>query len=211
MKRLIHSILVIFLAATVSSLLGQGAPAGAGTPAGAGDKNLADDGVKARSIELERIKREAEKVDAEKYAPINKEIVAKFPQIKEDFEDIQILEAAIIKAYTNGKTIDYSLIESSANGIARKAKRLDSNLFAAKDEKKVDNPLDEKSKEKVQKTKTLRDLIVELDDSIGSFVSSKIFGNIKIIEPEVAIKTRTDLLNILKLSELLALEANKLK
>src|SRR5258708_551980 len=211
MKKFILLIFMIFSALVSSNLHAQLTPAGAGAPAGAGDKNLGDDSIKMRSIEMNRIKREAQSAEAATFAPINKDIAAKFPQIKEDFEGIQISEAAIITAYTTGKTIDYGLIESSADGIYKKAKRLDSNLFAAAVDKKVDPSSDDKPKQKPEKTKGIRDLIIELDSTIGSFVSSKIFGNIRVIEPDVAIKTRTDLLRILDLSEKLSLEAKKLK
>lgn len=210
MKKLIISIFFVLAASAVSNLLAQ-PPAGAGAPAGAGDKNLGDDSIKMRSVEMERIKREALATEAASFAPISKDISAKFPQIKEDFEGIQILEGAIIKAYTTGKSIDYSLIESSADGINSKAKRLDSNLFDPTADKKIDPLLDDKSKEKVEKTKSIRDLIIELDATIGSFVSSKIFANIKVIEPTVAIKTRTDLLNIMQLTEKLSMAAKKSK
>jgi hypothetical protein len=50
-----------------------------------------------------------------------------------------------------------------------------------------------------------------LDNSIGSFVSSKIFGNVNVIDPTVAVKTRTDLINILDLSDKLSKEAKKMK
>ncbi len=207
MKKIIFTIFVIFLAASFSNIMAQGVPTGVGTPAGATDKNLGDDGIKMRSVEIERIKKEAQSAEAASFAPINKEVVTKFPQIKEDFEALQILEAAIIKAYTTGKTIDYGLIESSADGINKRAKRLDNNLFAdTKKDKKVE---DESKKE--GKTKTLRDLIVQLDTAIGEFVTSKIFSNNKIIEPEVAIKARIDLLNVTQLSEKVGLEAKKLK
>ncbi|MEP6786871.1 MAG: hypothetical protein ABJB40_00465 [Acidobacteriota bacterium] len=206
MKKIIV-LLSFFVALAVSNVFGQRE-----TPAGAGDKNLAEgDGIKMRSVEMERMKQETRRTEAATFAPINKDIFARFPQIKEDFEGIQISEAAIITAFTTGKTIDYSLIESSADAINKKAKRLDSNLFAASVEKKADPAPDESGKQKIEKPKSVRDLIIELDKAIGSFVSSKIFGNIKVIEPEVAINTRTDLLNILKLSEKLSLEAKALK
>src|SRR5258706_3600174 len=211
MKKFIFLIFLIFSTAASSNLHAQLPTPGAGTPAGAGDKNLGDDSIKMRSIEMERIKRETQRVEAATFAPINTDMAVKFPQIKEDFEGIQISETAIVTAYTTGKTIDYSLIESSADAIYKKAKRLDSNLFAASAEKKVDPSSDDKPKQKTEKTKSARDLIIELDSTIGSFVSSKIFGNIRVIEPEVAIKTRTDLLKILDLSEKLSLEAKKLK
>ena len=104
------------------------------------------------------------------------------------------------------ENIDYNLIATSAESINKKCRRLDSNLFAIQDTK--DDKLTKGAdNEKVSKTKPIRDLIIDLDNAIGSFVSSKIFGNIKVIEPEVAIKTRTDLLSILDLSEKLAIAA----
>lgn len=206
MKKTMVSVFCITVVFTVSNVSAQRE-----TPAGAGDKTLGDNSIKMRSVEMERIKQEGHRSEAASFAPINKDISARFPQIKEDFEGIQISEATIINAFTTGKIIDYSLIETSANAINKKAKRLDSNLFAAGAEKKIDLTLGDKRKETVEKTKGIRELIIELDTTIGSFVSSKIFGNIKIIELESAIKTRSDLLNILRLSEKLSLEAKRLK
>ncbi len=202
MKKIFYSILLIFAAALVSNVFAQRE-----TPTGAGDKNLADNNIKMRSVELDRVKREAAKSEAASFAPINKELTAKFPRIKEDFEGIQILQAAVIKAYTTGKKIDYALIETSAKGISDKAKRLDVNLFA---ESKKDRKTD-KLKEIPEVEKSVGELIVELDNAIGSFVESKIFVNFKVIEPESAIKTRSDLLDIIRLSERLSNSANKLK
>lgn len=200
MKKIVVSMIFIIIAAMISNVFAQRE-----TPAGAGDKNLGADDLKTRSIEIDRIKQEALKSDAANFAPINTEINAKFPQIKEDYEGIQISEAAIIQAYTRGKTIDYSLIGTSADSINRNAKRLDTNLFAAsKTEKNL-----EKTLKKEEKPKKIRDIIIELDKAIGDFISSKIFGNIKLIEAEVAIKTRTDLQRVMQLSEELSNEAKK--
>lgn len=200
MKKIFLSILLIMTASVFSNLYAQRE-----APAGAGDKTLADNDIKMRSVELDRIKRDADIARAAAYAPISKDIVKKFPVIKEDFESIQISQAAIITAYTTGKSIDYGMIEKSADDINKKAKRLDSNLFDVNTEVKGE------AKPPDQKTKSIRDLIVELDNAIGSFVSSKIFSNVKVIEPEVAIKTRTDLDHIKQLSESLSAEATKMK
>jgi len=202
MRKIIFSILLISTTAVFSNIFAQ-----LETPAGAGDRNLTDNNIKMRSVEIERIRREAAVAEAASFAPINTKLAAKFPQIKEDFEGIQMLEDAIIKAYTMGKTIDYSLIESAANGINSKAKRLDANLFA--DTKK--DKEDVTPKKDGDKAKPVKELIVELDNAIAGFVSSKIFGNIKLIEPEVAVKTRTDLLNIVQWSGKLSIEAKKMK
>lgn len=196
MKRTISIVFLLLIVAVFSNIFGQRE-----TPAGAGDKNLGEDSIKMRSVEIERIKREAN--NPESFARINKEIKIRFPQIKEDFESIQTLQAEIIKAYTTGKSINYEVIQASAEGIHQRAKRLDENLFAAKLEKKSD--------QKEDKVKSIRDLIIALDNSIGSFVGSKIFGNINVVDFDVAVKTRTDLNEILEISEKLAKEANKMK
>lgn len=211
MKKVVLSVLLILATSVFSNILGQAAPPGAGTPAGAGDRNLGDNAVKARSMEMERMKREARQSEAASFAPVNKDIVARFPQIKEDFEGIQIFQTSIVTAYTTGKAIDYVLIGVSAEGMNKKAKRLDSNLFAASSDKEGEESEANKDPQKTEKTQTVRELIIDLDKAIGDFVSSPIFGNIRGIDPEVAIKTRKDLIRIIKLSDSLYAEAKKQK
>ncbi len=202
MKKLMFSLVLMLATAAFSGLYAQRE-----TPAGAGDKNLADDGIKTRSVEIERIKREAAQAEAASFAPINKELKSNFPQIKSDFEGIQLLQSEIVKAYTTGKTIDYATIASKASEIGSNAKRLDGNLFADSKEEKAKKD----SADKDRKLHSVRDLIIDLDNTIGSFVSSPIFAKIKVIEAEVAIKTRTDLLRIVELSEELSMAAGKMK
>jgi hypothetical protein len=199
---------ILFVFLTIASsvyIFGQVTP-----PAVPDNANIQDNSLKMRSVELERIKREEIKAEAAKFAPVNSKIEAKFPEIKEDFEGIQVSQSAVVSAYTTGKTIDYALIETTAEAINKKAKRLDSNLFPEATSQKLKDESN-KSKEKTPPAKPIKDLIVELDDAIASFVSSKIFANLKLIEPDVAIKTRADLLKIQELSEKLSLEAKKMK
>jgi hypothetical protein len=174
-------------------------------PPGASDSNLRNDDVRTRSMELERIKRDANKKDSDTASPAADNIEAKYPEIKEDFEGIQMAQAAIIKAYTTGESIDYGLIESSAKEIKKHSKRLESNLFAVKFEPKED------SDKKEEKTKTVRDLIIELDTAIGDVTVSPMFQNLREIDPEVAHKTQADLFSVSELSDLLAKEAGKMK
>lgn len=202
MKKIIVSTLLMFVVAIFSSISAQQV-----APPGAGDTNLQDNNIKMRSVELERVKREAGTIDAATFAPINRKFESKFPQIKEDFESIQNLQGQIIKAYTMGEKINYSAIETAAFGINENAKRLDSNLFATKFET-IEGQIGE---EKVKKTTSIRDLIVELDNAVGSFVSSKIFANAKTLDAEAAIQTRIDLNNVRQFSQKLAVEAKKMK
>ena len=195
--------LAVLMTASAVCLFGQIAPV---TPAD--NANIYDNNIKMRSVEMERVKREETKAEAARFAPVNSKIEAKFPEIKEDFEGIQVSESAIIAAYTTGKTIDYSVIESAADSINKKAKRLDANLFPAATTQTLK---EDAKKEKKEQPPTIKDLIVELDNAIGSFTSSKIFTNLKVITPEESIKTRADLLKIKELSEKLSGEAKKMK
>jgi hypothetical protein len=202
MKNTFFSICLVLGMALFSSVFGQVTPI---TPSVADNASPSDTNIRMRSAELERIKREA---DAASYSAINKQAQTKFPQIKEDFEGIQISESAIVKTYTSDKKIDYALIEISANDINKRAKRLEENLFA--EMVKKEEPKEGKTK-KDEKEKTVRDLIVELNNAIGSFVSSPIFGNLKVVDSKVAVKTRDDLNLVKSLSEKLSAEAKKLK
>lgn len=159
-----------------------------------------DDNIKLRSVELERVKRDAAKRDSDAVV-VNRNIDKKYPEIKEDFEGIQLSQAAIIKAYTTSKTIDYAMIEASAKKINKHAKRLDSNLFSTRGKLKKDK----------KKKKTVKDLIVELDQAIGDVAGSKMFQNLRVVEPRVAKKTQNDLLKVKRISKKLSAEAKKMK
>ena len=198
MKKSLLSILLIFAASIFSNIYAQI------TPPGAGDKDLRDNGIRMRSVEIERIKREANKGGAQS-SLINVEIESKFKQIKEDFEGIQISQAAIVKAYTTGAKIDYPLIETSAKDVHKRAKRLDRSIFVE------DTEIEGDKKEKEEKKITIRDMIVELDNMIGSFVSNQMFANLKVVDQTVAKGAKADLNKIIKLSEKLSQESGKMK
>lgn len=156
--------------------------------------------LRRRSLELERVKREGNTINP---AGASKEQQIKFAQVKADFESIQNLQTAIIKAYTTGKRINYEKIHDSAAEMTNKARRLDENLFGAKQNQKI--------KVENAKQKSIRDLIIELDNSIGKFVSSPIFKDTKLVDLETSQKTRIDLEKLLTLSEILSKEAGKMK
>jgi hypothetical protein len=155
--------------------------------------------IRMRSIEFERVKRNADKPvfdESSEAASI------RFAKVKEDFENIQKLEAEIIKAYTTGKQINYRKISESAAEMSKDAIRLETNLFdiqknkAAKDTKK--------------KKTSVRDLIIELDKNISSFTDSPIFKKTRLVELEDAEKSQIYLEAIITISEILAQEAKKM-
>ena len=159
--------------------------------------------IRRRSIELERVKR-----DAVKLRPTEDSTgrTIKFAEIKEDFENIQKLQSEIVKAYTTGKNINYEKISQTAAEMTRKTVRLDANLFNSKIEETSKNKDAEKAK-----PKRVRDLIVELDKVIGIFVGSPVFKNTKVVDEQSSEKSRLDLEKIFKLSDTLSREAKKLQ
>ena len=206
MKKFILPIFIILLTTAISDVKAQDAPAPAPPPVPDAPV-LRDDSIRLRSVEMERARRDAAKRNSNPDAPVvNSEIDKKYPEIKEDYEGLQLSQMAIVKAYTMSENVDYKAINASANKINKHAKRLNSNLFAEEKKKKKD-----KEKDEEKEIKSVRDLIVELDNAIGAVATSKMFQNLRVVDPEVAKKTQTDLMNVMRISSELSEAAGKMK
>lgn len=188
-------------------------------PPGSGDKNLRDTDVKGRSNELERIDREAGKDAAKKKdksgvnpaaeQPEDK-LAAKYAEIKTDFEQIQQSQDSIINAYKSGGKINYTQIGKFSMEINKSAIRLNSNLFAPIVAENSTAKKEKKTETEAKTPKTIRDIIVDLDNTIASFAASSMFQNLRVVDAAVSEKTRLDLERIIELSELLNTEAVKM-
>ena len=161
--------------------------------------------IRSREIELERVKRDSRKPNLT--ADLNGRVI-KFSEIKEDFESIQKLQNSIVEIYTTGKKIRYEEIGKLALEINKGAVRLNLNLFTKSAAEKT-----ELKKEEGAETNTLRsvkELIIDLDNKIGSFAKSSMFQNLKVIDTEVSEKTGMNLEQIIKLSAALNQAAAKM-
>lgn len=207
MKKIILATFLMLIASAIV-FAQTAAPIDAGTPAGAGDSNLADNDIKLRAVELERIKREAEKT-----ATLRRDDGAElnFSIIKNDFEGIQKEQANVIAGYQASAEIDYDKINESAGKMTEMAIRLKANLFQSDEDKKDSGKKIEKDQAADTKTKSVRSLIIDLDNAIGDLVTNKMFQNLKTIDSELSAKAETDLDKIIKLSGELWLESNKMK
>lgn len=216
MKKLF--VLIAFLCATTicSNIYAQITP-----PPGAGDKDLRDTDVKRRSIEMERVERDAKKPkSAGKNQATNSagkpedKLAAKYEEIKADYEQIQISQDAVVRAYKSSEKIDYAQIAKSALEINKSAIRLNSNLFPPPADENVDAKNKEKkeneTKDETKTSKSVRDLIVDLDNAIGSFATSPMFQNLRTVDADVSAKARLNLGKIIELSALLDAEAQKM-
>ena len=197
MKILIFLSVIIFVFA--ANTFAQTIPGVADGSAGKNSRDEYDNGIRLRSMELERIKRESYRSAAAAKSAENRKI--NYSQIKKDFETIQKLQSGIIKTYVTGKQINYKVIGEFASKLNESAKRLDGNLllFAEK--------LVKKSNKKISDPVNVSDLIVALDKSIGGFVGSKIFQNLNVIESDDSEKAEFELQNIIRLSDVLAVQS----
>src|SRR5688500_6018607 len=197
LRRLLLAAVAVVGVSSLSPALAQGP----GPPPGGPDKNMKGetDGVRGRSSEIERVKRAAEK--PEKKAEKSPE--DKFPEIKEDFERIQIVNGEVLQA---GGVPDYGRLSEAAAEVRKRAARLRSNLFAPESEKK---PKGEGGAEQVRTD--LKSLLSELDSALARFVNSPIFQNTKVVNPQDSAKAKGDLDEVIKLSTRVVEETDKLK
>jgi hypothetical protein len=181
-----------------------------GPPPGGGDKSLGDvlPGVKGRSNEMERVKRDAEKPEKKSNAPEKKSNAEEtFTQIKEDFEQIQLVNSNVLQAAPAGVAPDYGHVSEAAAEIKKRAARLKTNLFGAESEKQPKQK--EEKGEKAQPD--LKSLLSALDVAVSDFTHSPIFQNTKVVNPEDSTKARSSLEEIIKLSTRIWKETERLK
>ncbi|MBC7931495.1 MAG: hypothetical protein H7Z38_13105 [Rubrivivax sp.] len=194
-RRLLLAAVAVVAATSLSPALAQG------PPPGGPDKNMKGemDGVRERSGEIERVKRDAEKPDKKSEKPPDD----KFPQIKEDFERIQIINSDVLQAVG---TPDYGRLSEAAEEVRKRAARLKSNLFAPESEKKSKGEVGE-----ARDQPELKSLLSALDDALARFVGSPIFQNTKVVNPQDSAKARLDLDEVIKLSTRVVKEVDKMK
>lgn len=199
MEKSLFVIITIFF--FFGDLSAQNAP---GVPSGSIAKDSRDDfdkGIRIRSIELERIKKEALRSKNDQRDAESRKL--NYSQIKRDFELIQNLQNQIIKTYTTGEEINFKRIGKLASELNECAGRLDTNLLLSAEKSRA-----EKNKGKAE-PENVKDLIVILDDLIGNFVTNPVFQNLYVIEHENAKKADFDLQSIIRISDLLAQKATQ--
>lgn len=143
--------------------------------------------IKNRSIELERTKRDAYK------QRVSNDSTLKFPEIKEDFEQIQNVNSDLFKLISAATPVDYAAVFKFVSEINRRAVRLKSNLFSAE--------TNTKNKRQIAAApQDIKTLAVDLDKSINDFVHSSIFQNVKLVNTEDSLKAQKDLETVINLS-----------
>lgn len=184
-------------------------------PAGAGDKNLEDRNVKSRSIDLERVKRDADKLDPKNQAPAIPPV--RFQEIKDDFEGLQLRQDEIRKVYSEGKQVDTAKIAAVADVMNASATRLHGNLFPLPVEEPKSKKKPKGQKEQPAKVEPLseplpqdlRSMIVAQDDALAAFVANPMFTNPQVSNVDSNVKAQADLKKLIRLTAALSEMAAK--
>ena len=203
MKNLILFCGIFFIFGSSVSLIAQNVPGVANGSIANNSRDDYDNGIRIRSIELERIKTESHRSAIAAKAAENRKI--NYSQIKKDFELVQNLQNQIVKTYVTGKQINYKRISVIASKLNESAARLDENLALSIEKQS------RKNSKKQSEPEDVSDIIVILDKSIGKFVVSPIFKNLNILETNDAEKAKVELQSIVYLSDLLSQKAGNHK
>jgi len=200
------TVLVIFM---FSAAVGVNVYGQVSAPPGAGDKSLEDRNVKGRSVDMERARRDVDEPQQSSTSPS----ANKFPEIKEDFEKIQLLTDNVITLVKVVKT-NYKQVSEESGEIKKRAMRLKSNLFPVVENKKKDKDKDKDKSKVEEKTDDLpqdvRGLVVAMDKSLMTFTQSPIFQNTKVADASESLKAQNELENLIKISSALEKEADKM-
>lgn len=196
-------LLVALIAIGWATVEGQVQP-----PPVADNANPQDRSIKDRSIEMERVKRDEKKgVATGKPGEVMEE--TKFNEIKEDFEQMQVSQSAIVAAYQKSGKIDYQLISTTAEQIGKRGSRLKANLFPEpkpdeKKKRKKDKDNDQDADEPVADARKVphdvRSLIADIDNTLALFVGNAMFSNTRVVNASDHAKAKADLEHIIALS-----------
>jgi hypothetical protein len=150
------------------------------------DKSIED---KFRSDEIERVRRTANKRDEHQ--------AVLFPQIKQDFEQIQLISSDLVQAVSSPANLDRDQVFEGAAEIRRRATRLRSQLFGRSEKGK------EKQVQPGTERRDFRVLVGDLDQAITRFVHNPMFKNTRVINPRDSSRAERELANVIRLSGLI--------
>ena len=181
-KERLQATFILFLAVLSCSVSGQ---TGLGPRTSSPRDKATED--KYRSDEIERVRRSTVKPEERRSAS--------FPQIKDDFERIQVINNNVLQSDSTSRGLDYRKIAEAAGDINKRATRLQSNLFPTTDKDSA-----KRVETKIGTPRDLKALLIALDNAVVGFVHNPMFENIKVVNHQDSTNAQRDLERIIKLS-----------
>jgi hypothetical protein len=128
-----------------------------------------------------------------------------FPQINEDFQQIQIIHNEIVRLLKPDKELDYERLSDLTGDMKKRGIRLRENLALPEPDQSTSPPHNENIDDAL-----LRSSIAELHELVVSFVASPIFKNLGVVDTKVINAARVNLDNIITTSEQIKRDAKSL-
>jgi len=126
-----------------------------------------------------------------------KEQVSLFAQIREDFTRLQVINNEMMQTVFVKKSIDRKLIVKTTSEINKRASRLSENLVLPR----IDDKASVQKPDDTRNDRSLEARLLALDHCIMSFIANPLFKQPKVVDSQNALKARSDLNLIVRLSE----------
>ena len=126
-----------------------------------------------------------------------KEQVSLFAQIREDFTRLQVINNEMMQTVFVKKSIDRKLIVKTTSEINKRASRLSENLVLPR----IDDKASVQKPDDTRNALSLEARLLALDHCIMSFIANPLFKQPNVVDSQNALKARSDLNLIVRLSE----------
>jgi len=147
-------------------------------------------GMQAREWALTHIPDEVNK-------HFQKEQTSLFAQIREDFRRLQIINNEMMRTVFVNSNVDRKLIAVTTAEINKRAMRLSANLVLPR----IDDQAKNQKPDEARNDGNLQAGLLALDHCIMSFVANPLFKQPNVVDSQSALRARSDLNLIIRLSE----------
>ena len=147
-------------------------------------------GMQAREWALTHIPDEVNK-------HFQKEQTSLFAQIREDFRRLQIINNEMMRTVFVNSNVDRKLIAVTTAEINKRAMRLSANLVLPR----IDDQAKNQKPDDARNDGNLQAGLLALDHCIMSFVANPLFKQPNVVDSQSALRARSDLNLIIRLSE----------
>jgi len=137
---------------------------------------------------------------------VNERRLNRFPQINEDFQQVQVLHNEIVRMLARDKELRYDRLADLSGDMKKRSVRLRENLLLPESNEPRTQARPSETVDDVQLKKTIADL----HDLIVQFVTSPVFKNLGVVDAKAIYEARDHLDDIISVSDEIKREAKQL-
>ena len=137
---------------------------------------------------------------------VNERRLNRFPQINDDFQQLQIIHNEIVRMLAPNKELSLDRLVDLSGDMKKRSVRLRENLLLPESNEPRPQTTPSETVDDVQLKKTIADL----HDLIVQFVTSPVFKNLGVVDAKAIYETRDHLDDIISVSDEIKREAKQL-